>query len=403
MISIAEAQDIIRENLPERQIEHRRLPELPGTILAAPIAALEPSPRYTNSAMDGFAVRWADISDVGEGKPVSLKIVGESQAGIPFRGMLQAGQTARISTGAMICQGADAVVPIEEVELDGDTLRVLKAKKQHQHLRFQGEEFSAGEPLLASGTRLGPSQIALLASQGITSAPIFRTPGVAIILTGSELVPYDSDPEEWQIRDSNGIMLETAVGQSGGTVSLSTHVGDNYDDTVAAVRKAMDSSQLIIFSGGVSVGPHDLVKKAAGECGFETLFWRVRQKPGKPLFFARKGDTLFFGLPGNPVSAYMCYQYYLHPVLQHLRGGPFTHPSTTATVAEAFGNKLPRAQLFRVAMQMAAGQWQVRPLARQGSHMLSTVSEADGFVVLETAQSYEPRDKVEVIRLNTPW
>lgn len=398
MITIEEAREIIRENLPPRQIENIDLDEAPGQVLAADVFAREPSPRYTNSAMDGFAVRWDDVQAVADSGPITLTIIGESQAGVPYAGELQAGQAVRISTGGMLCRGADTIVPIEEGEITAQNLRVLKADHRRQHVRHEGEEFKTGDLLLPENTCLEPPSIALLASQGITEAPVFRKPGVSIIVTGSELVPYNAAIKPWQIRDSNGIMLHSAVRKSGGETKLNAHVEDSYEKTLSAVQQAKDQSDIILFSGGVSVGPHDLVKKAAQECGFKTLFWRVNQKPGKPLFFARSGSTLFFGLPGNPVSAYMCYLYYVHPVLQYLQGKDYSHQAIRGRVASAIQNTTNRAQLFRVSLEQTPGRLPlVRPVARQGSHMLTSLTDADGFIHLEVNGALKEGEIVEVI------
>jgi molybdopterin molybdotransferase len=402
MISVQEAQEIVRRNLPERQVKKVDLKEARGKILAEDIYALEPSPRYTNSAMDGFAVRWEDVKSANENEPVNLNIAGESQAGIPYREELQPGQAARISTGAMLCNGADTIIPVEEAQINGATLRVLKAHRRQQNLRFRGEEFEAGELLLPKGALLNPAGIALLASQGIAAAPVYAAPGAAVIITGTELAPYDAPAEPWQVRDSNGIMLQTAIEESGGAVQFRSHVEDDYKDTVHAVRRAMAGSQLILFSGGVSVGPHDLVKKAAQECGFQTLFWRVRQKPGQPLFFARNGDTLFFGLPGNPVSAYICYLFYVHPVVQHLLGKAFSHKKIRGKLAETIQNTIGRAQLFRVSLENSGEENRfplVHPLEKQGSHMLTSLSAAGGFILLEVGAVLQEGEMIEVFAL----
>lgn len=398
MITIKEAREIIRQNLPPRQIEKIDLAEAPGQVLAKDVFAREPSPRYTNSAMDGFAVRWEDVQAVAVSGPATLTIVGESQAGIPYAGELQGGEAVRISTGGMLCRGADTVVPIEEAEITAQTLKVLKADHHRQHLRSEGEEFNAGDLLLSQHTRLEPPSIALLASQGITEVPVFQKPGVSIIVTGSELVPYTAAVKPWQIRDSNGIMLRSAVRKSGGEITLNAHVDDSYEKTAAAVEQAKVQSDIILFSGGVSVGPHDLVKKAARECGFETQFWRVNQKPGKPLFFARNGNTLFFGLPGNPVSAYMCYLYYVHPVLQYLQGKEYAHRAIQGRVSSVICNTTSRAQLFRVSLEQTPGRLPlVHPVARQGSHMLTSLTGADGFINLDVNGELKEGDIVEVI------
>lgn len=397
MISVQEAQQIVRQNLPTPAYETIALRESLGRTLAEDIVAAEPSPRFTNSAMDGFAVRWADVRAAAEGAAVELTVVGESQAGVPFARTLKAGEAVRISTGGQLCEGADTIIPIEEAEVQGQRLRVLTARKKHQHVRFRGEEFPAGAPLLSRGVTLHPAQIAVLAAQGISRVQVFAGPGVSIIRTGTELVPFDTPPGPGQIRDSNGIMLENAVRMSGGMVALSASVGDNLAATVKAVQEAMQHSRLILFSGGVSVGPHDLVKTAARECGFETLFWRVRQKPGKPLFFARHDQTLFFGLPGNPVSAYMCYQFYVHPVLQYLTGRKFAQTSLAAMLTTPVENTLERAQLFRVSIETPPRKMpRISPLPKQGSHMLTSISDAGGFILLEVGASLAEGEIVDV-------
>lgn len=398
MITIHEALEIVRSHLPPRSVEEADLPRAAGRALAGDILAREPSPRFTNSAMDGFAVRWEDVKTVAASAPVRLKIVGESRAGAPFAGRLESGQAARISTGGMLCRGADTVIPLEETEVDGEALRVLKAERAGNHLRREGEEFKAGELLLRQGAVLNPPRLALLASQGIVKAPVYRRPGVAVIVTGTELVPYHAPAESWQIRDSNGVMLRSAIEKSGGEVTFSARVGDRLDETLEAVRRAAQQADIILFSGGVSVGPHDLVKSAAQQGGFETLFWRVKQRPGKPLFFARRSDSLFFGLPGNPVSAYMCYLFYVQPVLAHLQGKPFGHESFEGEAAAPIFNSANRAQLYRVALEGRPGRPPlVYPLARQGSHMLTSLTAADGFIHLEENVRLESGTPVEVI------
>lgn len=398
MITIQEALEIVRSHLPPRKIEEIELSSAAERVLAENLVAREASPRFTNSAMDGFAVRWEDVKTVTAGKPILLKIVGESRAGAPFSGTLESGQAARISTGGMLCRGADTIIPLEEAEVEGEALRVLKAEKPGNHLRREGEEFKTGELLLQQGAVLNPPRLALLASQGIAKAPVYCRPKVAIIVTGTELVPYHAPAKPWQIRDSNGIMLRAAIEKSGGEVAFSTQVGDQLAETLEAVRRAAEQADIILFSGGVSVGPHDLVKNAAQQSGFQTLFWRVKQRPGKPLFFARRDDTLFFGLPGNPVSAYMSYLFYIQPLLAHLQGKPFQHPRLTAEVAAPIFNPANRAQLYRVVLKPRADLPPlVYPLAKQGSHMLTSLTAADGFIHLEENVRLESGTAVEVI------
>ncbi|NIV72554.1 MAG: hypothetical protein GWN16_11185 [Calditrichae bacterium] len=398
MIPIQEAQQIVKDNLPQRQVEQIALADALGRLLTEDIYAAEPSPRYSNSAMDGFAVRWEDVQSATESNPVRLKIVGESRAGVPFTHRLQSGQAIRINTGAMICDGADTVIPIEDSEDNENTLRIKTVKKSQQHLRFEGEEFGKGALLLKQGTILNPARLALLASQGIASVRTYRKPGISVIVTGTELVRFYEPAKPWQIRDSNGLMLSASVQQSKGNILLSVQVGDDYEKTVSAINTALGDSQIILFSGGISVGEHDLVKNAAEECGFETLFWRVSQKPGKPLFFARKGETLFFGLPGNPVSAYVCYRFYVHPVIRYLTGEKFEHPTLQGKLAKSVRNDSERTNLLRVAIEPNGHQRPaIHPLSKQGSHMISSISDAHGFLIVEPGNEFKEGELVEVI------
>ena len=384
MISVQKALDIVTQNMPGRSHQSISLQHAQNSILAEDIHAVEPMPAFTNSAMDGYAVRWQDVATATPESPVTLRVVGEGQAGVPYPGTLRSGEAIRISTGAMICAGADTVIPVEEVSLEDAALRVTVAHSQHQHLRYGGEEYQPGDHLLAEGTPLRPAQMAVLASQGIKVVNVWRPASLAIIGTGSELVSHDVAPGPGQIRDSNGIMLAAAVRASGSVVNSQRRVGDDFTETVTAIESAAVLSDVIIFTGGVSVGPHDLVKRAAQKCGFTTLFWRVQQKPGKPLFFARKNNCLFWGLPGNPVSAYMCYLFYIQPLLKYLNGGVFEHRSVYGKTAERLQNPLPRAQLFRVTLEAVTGQLPlVRPLKKQGSHMLTSITDAAGFVLLK--------------------
>lgn len=400
MISIQEALDLVKTVLPQPQTEEIPLEDAIERVLAQPVFATEPMPQFTNSAMDGFAVRWDDVQFATEAQPVNLQIAGESRAGVPADAHLASGEAMRISTGAMVGNGADTVVPIENTEINEQMVSIKKVNHRHQHLRFAGEEYAAGTELLTAGTVLNPAQIAVAASQGAAMVAVYRCPRVAIIGTGTELVDVAQTPVAGQIRDSNGIMLAAAVQKFGGKVVSRQRVGDDFSATVAAIEHASAVADVILFSGGVSVGPHDLVKKAAQECGFETIFWRVRQKPGKPLYFARTANTLLFGLPGNPVSAYMCFLYYVQPVLKFANGTGFNRRRFTGVLAAQLENRLDRDQLFRVNCQYPKDSLPiVSPQEKQASHMLTSVSNASGFIVLPAGQTLQKGVKAEVLKM----
>ena len=397
MISIKQAQKIISENLPSRVVESIKLTDSLGRVLAEDITAPEPSPRFTNSAMDGFAARWTDVQSATKRSTVSLPIVGESGAGTPFKKKLDKGQVIRISTGAMIPDGADTVIPQEDTKFDKKAVNILNVGKKYQNIRFKGSEFSEEKTVLKKGTVIQSPKIGLLSALGIINVSVFRKPKVAIIVTGTEIKPFSSKIQPWQIRDSNSVMLKTAVIEAGGESALNNIVNDDLAKTRLILNEAMQKVDIIILSGGVSVGPHDLVKAAAEESGFLTLFWRVNQKPGKPLFSAKRNSTLLFGLPGNPVSAYMCYLLYVKPILNYMLGKKKDGQVIKGQLKEALHNNISRDHLMRVKIKKGSENipW-IIPLKKQGSHMLTSLTDADGFILVKSNESLKARSILEV-------
>ncbi len=396
MITVNAALAAIRQHLPPRQVVTVPLLQAVDAVLARTVIATEPSPRYTNSAMDGYAVRFADVREASPENPITLRVIGESQAGLPFTGRVGPGTAVTISTGAMLPEGADTVVPVEDVQLQRDHITITQTVKPKQHVRFQGEEFQEGTELIAEGTLINPTHIALMAALGQVDVPVYAPLRVAILVTGSELVPPYEDPQPHQIRESNGVMLQAAVSRSGGLVVYRKIVADDPQQTLQALHEAMEQADVIVFSGGVSMGPHDHVKSATLQAGFTPVFWRVKQKPGKPLFFATREGQMVFGLPGNPVSAFMTYTYYVHPVLQYARGLPFDWPKQQITLQKPLTNPLKRAHFMRLRLFLQGEKWFGEPLTKQGSHMLTTVAHAGGFVKLEVGEHHAAGETIEV-------
>jgi len=402
MISIREALLIIQNNQPPARTEDIALNEAAGRILAVDVLAPEPSPRYTNSAMDGFALRWADLVDIGTTPAAILTIIGESRAGEPFKGSVGKGQAIRISTGAMLPPTCDTVVRIEDTKVTGDKVVILQARDKRQDIRFMGEEFNKGEVLLQKQTQLFPPQLALLASVGISIIRVYRRPEVVVLVTGSELVAWDDRAAPDQIRDSNTIMLKTSVEMAGGVVTFAGHVEDSMAATISSIDRAMAVGNILLFSGGVSVGRHDHVKAAALSMGFSQLFWKIRQKPGKPLFFARKDDCLLFGLPGNPVSAFMCFSFYVQPLLGNLMGGGFSWRTVRARTNDEIKNHGDRVNFMRVGLYTDDdGATSFRLAGGQGSHMLTSIARADGFIIVDASKTIASKSWLDVYLL--PW
>lgn len=401
MISIQEALQILQANLADARTESVSLSDACGRYLAEPITAPEPSPRYTNSAMDGFALRWSNVENTSANNPARLTVIGESRAGLPYDSKVKDGEAVRISTGAMLPQGTDTVVRVEDTRIaaDDNTVEILAVNRKGQDVRYEGEEFKCGDALLCSGTRLSARQLALLATVGCQQLNVFAPPKVTILVTGSELASSKAkDIKSYQIRDSNSIMLKSVLQEAGAIVQSCRTVEDELQATFEAISEAASQeSDFILCSGGISVGEHDHVKEAAEKVGFMELFWRIRQKPGKPLYAAQKGTTFLFGLPGNPVSAFMCFTHYIRPLFFTRRGQGLTWRTITAMTAGEIANNGKRTNFIRVKLEQKQGQLpQIIDIKKQGSHMLSSIVNADGYIIAEPGQKIIPGETVNV-------
>ena len=398
MISIQEALQILQDNLPEPRTDTVDLSEAHGRYLAESIAAPEPSPRYTNSAMDGYAVRWADVSAASQENPVILKVIGESRAGLPFDGEINGKEAVHISTGAMLPSDADTVIRVEDTRKQGDeAVEILAVRCRGQDVRYEGEEFQCGDELLCSCTKLSARQLAILATVGHQQVKVFAPPRVSILITGSELASSGArDIKSHQIRDSNSIMLKSVLQEVGAEVHSCSNVEDELQATIDAIDNGVSEGvDFILCSGGISVGDHDHVKEAAETVGFKELFWRIRQKPGKPLFAAQKGSTYLFGLPGNPVSAYMCFAHYIRPLLFTIRGRGMTWKTITAMAGGEIANTGKRTNFIRVKIDQQEGKLpRIIDIRKQGSHMLSSIVNADGYIVVEPGITVNPGEAV---------
>lgn len=399
MISVKEALEILHQNVPQPRIESIPLDQAYEFFLSRDIFAPEGSPRYTNSAMDGYAVRWEDCMNAAASKPVRLTVIGESQAGIPFIGHLGKGTSIRISTGAMLPSGADSVVRIEDTNGNDNLVEIYSLRARGQDVRYAGEEFRKDTLLFPKGTYLKARELAMLATVGISEVDVYRRPRVSLLITGSELARYDDKTiKPHQIRDSNGLMLSSAVLDSGAALMSIDQVVDSLESTIRSVKEAVDSGvEIILCSGGVSVGQHDHVKDAALATGFEELFWKIRQKPGKPLYVCKKENTLLFGLPGNPVSAFMCFNNYVRPVLAELQGTSIIEQTITAKAVERIKNSGKRTNFVRVTVENNPQEIAtIKEVAQQGSHMLSSIVHADGYIIITPDTTVEPDELIEV-------
>jgi len=348
-----------------------------GRVLAQDVVSDLELPPFDSSAMDGFAL----VAGPGG----ELPIVGESQAGRPFDGVLGPGQAVRISTGAVIPAGADAVVPIERVELGGDLVRVGEVKPG-ANVRGAGDDVRAGELVIAAGTEVGPAEIGMLAALGRTDVACAEQPRVAIAATGDELRPPGKPLMPGQIHDSNAPALAAYVERAGGTVQSTSWIADEAATTASSLKRALDDADVLVISGGVSVGEHDHVKPALAELGFEERIWRVALKPGKPFWFGVRDDKYAFGLPGNPVSAMVTFQLFALPALRALQGADPSATRSSALLDGSIAASPDRDQAVRCRLRMADDGWHVEPTGPQGSHVMSSMLGAGALAIVPAGE-----------------
>lgn len=350
-----------------------------GRVPAEDIQALVSLPPFRSSAMDGFAVRVADT-------PGRLRIVARIPAGRPAKGALAAGEAMGIATGGSVPEGADAVVPIEQVEESGDEVAISEHVGKYDNIRPIASDIGAGDHLLSAGIVLGPAQIGALAAAGVAEVRCVRRPRVVVLSTGTELRPPGSALEPGQIYESNAPMLAAALERSGAAVTRLAAVTDDPGAHRAALERGLDAD-VLVSSGGVSVGPHDLVRQIASELGVVEVFWGVAVKPGKPVAFGVRGKTLVFGLPGNPVSALVAAELFVRPALRALQGVAAPAPEYAVGRLSAPLRASPaRDQLVRARSRLEAGEMVLEPLSGQESHMIARAAGADALVLVRRGE-----------------
>jgi molybdopterin molybdotransferase len=350
--------------------------EARGRILAADVVAAGDVPPFANSAMDGFAIRSGPAGRV-------LRIAGESRAGHPSADAVGEDTAIRISTGAALPAGADAVIMVERtreredgtVELDGDTV-------PGQNVREAGEDLRAGATVLTAGTPLGAAELGVAIEAGAATVRCARRPRMAVLATGDELVEAGGALAPGQIHNSNAVALAALAADAGADVVSVAHVADEPGATRAAIAAALEAADVLVLSGGVSVGPHDHVKPALEAEGVREDFWRVALRPGKPTWFGTKGEQLVFGLPGNPVSSMVTFLLFARPALAALQGAPGRPQRPVARLAEPVARMASRDQMVRVRLDGDVAT----PTGPQGSHVLTSMLGADALAVIPAGE-----------------
>jgi molybdopterin molybdotransferase len=382
LMPVAEALQRILASAAPLPVENVPLDDALGLVLAEDLVARRTQPPAAVSAMDGYAVRAADVGN----PPVTLTLIGEVAAGHPFDGEVRQGEAARIFTGGVMPRGADSVVIQENTTRDGETVTVKAAVAIGRNVRREGIDFRQGDTLLTKGTRLTDRDLMLAAAMNYPAVPVHRRPRVAILGTGDELVPPGSDPKPGEIVYSNGFALSALVRSDGGHVIELGIARDTVADIAAALRRAVDAkADILVTSGGASVGEHDLVQQALAAAGLKLSFWRVALRPGRPMMHGKLGDMQVLGVPGNPVSSYVCAFLFLLPLLRALSGrADIGHHPLAAKLGRDLPENDERSDYLRAALRTEAdGTLMATPLPVQDSSLMAPLAKADCLLIRE--------------------
>ena len=368
---LADARALPAENVP--------LPDALGRVLAQDVTALRTQPPAALSAMDGYAVRSADVAN----GPATLTLIGEVAAGHPFDGTVGPGQAARIFTGGVMPDGADTVVIQELTTRDGDRVTTQKPTAKARNVRAQGIDFIQGDVLLRQGRRLTDRDLMLAAAMNHPTLSVHRKPKVAVLGTGDELLMPGTQPGEGEIIYSNGFALNALARSEGAEVTDLGIARDRLDDITAAIRRTRDSgADILLTSGGASVGDHDLVQRALTAEGLDLSFWRVALRPGRPMMHGRLGDMHVLGVPGNPVSSYVCAFLFLVPLIRKLSGRTDVEQ---ALEAARLGSDMPandeRADYIRATLEPGPEGPVATPLPAQDSSLMAPLAKADCLLI----------------------
>jgi len=395
LIDYREAVRLVLENTPRLPVTRAPLIDAQGLALAENVRARFDSPPFDNSAVDGYAVRSADV-EAGR----TFKVVDEAPAGRPAQKKVGQGEAVKIFTGGVIPEGADAVVMVENTSGWGEEFELRKAAGPGNNLRGAGEDVREGDLMLRAGTEIGAPEIALAATQGYGELPVYRRPRVVVLSTGTELVePGTRELSPGEIFDSNSFALLTQARETGAETRRVAAASDDADVLRDAMEEALESADVVVTSGGVSVGEKDLVKSTLLNLGVEQVFWGIKLKPGKPVFFGTRDDARFFGLPGNPVSAMVCFELFVRPTLMKMMGREDARrPRVEVYFDEDVENRFGRMHAMRVTLTRTERGWRAESVGAQGSGLVSSLTKADALALIgpesEGVRAGEPLEAI---------
>ena len=373
------------EALPARSVA---IDEALGLVLGSAIRSPEDLPPFPNSAMDGFAVRAADVASASPEAPVRLKVLADAPAGSVIHCEVTPGTTVRIMTGAELPLGTEAVVPVEYTRSTPQEVAIHRPVRKGGNLRLAGEDVHAGETVLIQGLTVRPAEIGLLAAIGCTQVYVLPAPRVGVMTSGTELVEAGERPGPGQIRDANIHALCAQVKAAGALAIGFPRVPDRREAVEGALRQALDACDVVLTNGGVSAGDYDFMQETLQRVGAVQVFCQVNQKPGRPLIFWMFQGKPVFGLPGNPVAAMVCFEMYVRPALRKMLGQPLLfRPRVEAVLAEDYrkGETDRRTHFVRVQARWEASRWVATSTGSQGSGILSSMTRANAIAVIPEA------------------
>ena len=397
MISVADALQRVLDGVDVMPNETVAIAAAHGRVLARDVVARLTQPPSNVSAMDGYAVRAADVETV----PTILTQIGEAAAGSAFDGAIGAGQTVRIFTGAPVPRGADAIVIQEDTETDGDRITMTEAATQGRFIRPAGLDFKVGDVGITAHRVLSARDIGLAAAMNVPWLTVTRAPRIALLATGDEIVRPGEPVGPNQIISSNTLALMGLIKACGGE-AIDLGIARDDEDSLRALAAGARGADMLVTLGGASVGDHDLVRKVLGQDGLELNFWRIAMRPGKPLIFGRIGDTPMMGMPGNPVSSLVCGLVYLRPAIRAMLGlNPHATRHSALLGRDLAANDQRQDYLRAAATTDANGQMVVTPFDKQDSSMLSRLTRADCLVLRPPhAETAKAGDRVEILPLS---
>jgi molybdopterin molybdotransferase len=401
LLSVADALARVLADVVALPSEQTPLADAHGRVLTQDLAALRTQPPADVSAMDGYAVRAADVVQT----PVRLRVIGEVPAGRPFERAVGAGEAVRIFTGGVVPQGADTIVIQEVATREGADVVIAKGAIRGRHVRAQGIDFAAGETLLKRGHRLSARDLALAAAMNHAAVPVHRRPRVGVLATGDELAPPGAALEWGQIVYSNGFAL-MALARAHGAQAIDLGVArDELDATIAAVRRARDLAvDVLVTTGGASVGEYDLVQRALAAEGMALSFWKIAMRPGRPMMHGRLGAIHVLGLPGNPVSAYVCSLLFVLPLVRRLAGAKDADSVEQALLGRDLPGNDEREEYMRASLAIDPdGRGVATPFANQDSSLLALLATADCLLIRPPHAPAAPAGSAcGIIRLGPP-